>query len=147
MSKSLASCLLSIHSPQSDQKDPSERVTSCKSSPKALYGLSSHLEETQTHWSRTTTSKRLAFVLNVRSIFRRQGSSHCGPPKRWYGLNSQLGLLWWLSDEEPACQFRKPQEKWVPSQVREIPWRRKWQPTPVFLPGESHGHGGVQSIA
>ena len=20
-----------------------------------------------------------------------------------------------------------------------IPWRRKWQPTPVFLPGESHG--------
>ena len=22
--------------------------------------------------------------------------------------------------------------------VRKIPWRRKWQPTPVFLPGESH---------
>ena len=21
--------------------------------------------------------------------------------------------------------------------VRKIPWRRKWQPTPVFLPGES----------
>ena len=20
-----------------------------------------------------------------------------------------------------------------------IPWRRKWQPTPAFLPGESHG--------
>ena len=20
-----------------------------------------------------------------------------------------------------------------------IPWRRKWEPTPVFLPGESHG--------
>ena len=27
------------------------------------------------------------------------------------------------------------QETWV----RMIPWRRKWQPTPVFLPGESHG--------
>ena len=24
-------------------------------------------------------------------------------------------------------------------QVGKIPWRRKWQPTPVFLPGESHG--------
>ena len=24
-------------------------------------------------------------------------------------------------------------------------WRRKWQPTPVFLPGESHGGGGLQS--
>ena len=23
--------------------------------------------------------------------------------------------------------------------VRKIPWRRKWQSTPVFLPGESHG--------
>ena len=27
------------------------------------------------------------------------------------------------------------QEAWV----GKIPWRRKWQPTPVFLPGESHG--------
>ena len=25
------------------------------------------------------------------------------------------------------------------SWVGEIPWRRKWQPTLVFLPGESHG--------
>ena len=23
--------------------------------------------------------------------------------------------------------------------VRRIPWRRAWQPTPVFLPGEPHG--------
>ena len=23
--------------------------------------------------------------------------------------------------------------------VRKIPWRRKWRPTPVFLPGKSHG--------
>ena len=26
----------------------------------------------------------------------------------------------------------------VPSLDRKIPWRREWQPTPVFLPGESH---------
>ena len=25
------------------------------------------------------------------------------------------------------------------SWVGKIPWRRTWQPTPVFLPGESHG--------
>ena len=31
------------------------------------------------------------------------------------------------------------QETWVPSWVGKIPWRRAWQPTPVFLPGESHG--------
>ena len=30
-------------------------------------------------------------------------------------------------------------ETWVRFLVGKIPWRRKWQPTPVFLPGESHG--------
>ena len=24
-----------------------------------------------------------------------------------------------------------------------MPWRRKWQPTPVFLPGESQGQGSL----
>ena len=31
------------------------------------------------------------------------------------------------------------QETSVQSLVRKIPWRREWQPTPVFLPGEFHG--------
>ena len=31
------------------------------------------------------------------------------------------------------------QETWVWSWVRNISWRRKWQPTPVFLPGKSRG--------
>ena len=26
---------------------------------------------------------------------------------------------------------------------QEDPWRRKWQPTPVFLPGESQGRGSL----
>ena len=33
-------------------------------------------------------------------------------------------------------------ETWVPFlifRVRKIPWRREWQSTPVFLPGEPHG--------
>ena len=28
---------------------------------------------------------------------------------------------------------------WFDSWVGKIPWRRKWQPSPVFLPGESQG--------
>ena len=37
---------------------------------------------------------------------------------------------------KPACQCRRHGfNPWV----GKIPWRRKWQPTPVFLPGESHG--------
>ena len=43
---------------------------------------------------------------------------------------------WWLSGKEPACQCRRCGFK---SWVKKIPWRRKWQPTPVFLPGKSHG--------
>ena len=31
------------------------------------------------------------------------------------------------------------QETQVPSLVERIPWRREWQPTPIFLPGEFHG--------
>ena len=42
------------------------------------------------------------------------------------------------------------QEMQVRSLGGEDPWRRKWQPTPVFLPGESHGQreepGGLRSI-
>ena len=46
------------------------------------------------------------------------------------------GLPWWLSGKEPACQCRRSRfDPWA----GKIPWRRKWQPTPVFLPGKSHG--------
>ena len=35
------------------------------------------------------------------------------------------------------------QEMWVRSWLAKILWRRKWQPTPGFLPGESHGQGSL----
>ena len=45
-------------------------------------------------------------------------------------------LLWWPSSKESSCQCRRCKfSLWV----TKIPWRRKWQPTPVFLPGEFHG--------
>ena len=46
------------------------------------------------------------------------------------------GLPWWLSGKEPACQCRRL--RFDPWDGR-IPWKREWQPTPVFLPGKSHG--------
>ena len=46
------------------------------------------------------------------------------------------GLPWWLSGRESACQCRRCGfNPWV----RKIPWRRKWQLTPVLLPDESRG--------
>ena len=41
------------------------------------------------------------------------------------------------SDSKSVClQCRRPG---FDPQVGKIPWRRKWQPTPVLLPGKSHG--------
>ena len=52
------------------------------------------------------------------------------------GLYALGGLPWWLSGKEPSCQCRRPGfNPWV----RKVSCRRKWQPTPVFLPGKSHG--------
>ena len=31
--------------------------------------------------------------------------------------------------------------------VRKVPWRRKWQPTPVSLPGEFHGHRSLEGYS
>ena len=31
--------------------------------------------------------------------------------------------------------------------VGNIPWRRKWQPTPVFLPGEFHGQRSLEGCS
>ena len=35
--------------------------------------------------------------------------------------------------------MQETQEMQFDPWVEKIPWRRKWKPTPVFLPGESHG--------
>ena len=41
--------------------------------------------------------------------------------------------------KEPACQCSRRKRHGFNPWVGEIPWRRAWQPTAVFLPGQSHG--------
>ena len=61
------------------------------------------------------------------------GSSHL--PVQWQLLKSTR-LPQGLRDRESVCQCKRCRlDPWV----GKIRWRRKWQPTPVFLPGESHG--------
>ena len=56
------------------------------------------------------------------------------------GLWSELsGFPGSASDKEPTCPFRRSKRCRFYPWVGKIPWRRAWQPTPVFLPGESHG--------
>ena len=45
----------------------------------------------------------------------------------------------WCSGKESACQCRRCKRHVFDPWVGKIPWRRKWQPTPGLLPGESHG--------
>ena len=52
----------------------------------------------------------------------------------------------WFSDKESSCQCRRCGfDPWT----EQIPWRRKWQPTAVCLPGKSHEQrslGRLQSM-
>ena len=50
--------------------------------------------------------------------------------------HTQRGFPGGASSKEPACQCGR--RRFHPLDGK-IPWRRKWQPTPVFFPGESHG--------
>ena len=63
--------------------------------------------------------------------------------------NGGIGLLWWPSGKESACQYRRHKRLRFDPEVRKIPWSRKWQPTPAFLPGKFHGQsepGRLQSL-
>ena len=51
--------------------------------------------------------------------------------------------------KESPCQCRRHKGCRFDPWVKKMPWRRTWQPTPAFLPGESpwtEEPGGLQSI-
>ena len=61
---------------------------------------------------------------------------------QWEKLNCHTALTGFpghTSGKEPACQFWRQKTHRFDPWVRKIPWRKAQQPTPVFLPGESHG--------
>ena len=56
-------------------------------------------------------------------------------PLSW-GFWLGSGLPWWFRWYRICLQWERPGfDPWV----GEMPWRREWLPTRVFLPGESHG--------
>ena len=48
-------------------------------------------------------------------------------------------ILGGTSGKESTCQCRRHKGRGSNLWFRKIPWSRKWQPSPVFLPGTSHG--------
>ena len=54
---------------------------------------------------------------------------------KWSSTLSWDGLPRWFTGKESTCQCRRHGfNPWI----RKIPWKRKWQPTPVFLPRRFH---------
>ena len=92
-------------------------------------------ESNMTEWLSTSSETRKSF--NRSSCFVRIYTNI-----RWSVQFSWYVMIWYskqaslvLSGKEPTCQFRTCVfDCWA----RKIPWRRKWQPTPVFLLGKSH---------
>ena len=45
--------------------------------------------------------------------------------------------------KEPVCKCRRHRRLRFDPWVGKIPWRKAWQPSPIFLPGETHGQLSV----
>ena len=63
---------------------------------------------------------------------------YCNPVGLIYSGTPVLGFPGGTSGKEASCQCSRHWRRTFTPWVGKIPWRRAWQPTPVFLPGESH---------
>ena len=60
---------------------------------------------------------------------------------------SWLGFPGGTNGKDPTCKCRRRNRCRFDPWVGKIPWRREQQPTPVFLPGESHGQRSLVSYS
>ena len=92
-----------------------------------------------------TVETNTTVQINFTTITKRICPFPLGCPIYWYMLVNNSLLQFFMSfpggtsDKEPACKCRRCKRNGFDPWVGKIPWRRAWQPTPVFLPGESHG--------
>ena len=72
-----------------------------------------------------------------------QGRECAAWQEAWFG---NKGLPKWRSGKESACWCSKHRGHKFDPWIRKIPWRSKWQATPVFLPGKPHGQRSLMGI-
>ena len=58
-----------------------------------------------------------------------------------------IGLPRWHSGKESACQWKRHKRCGFDPWVGKIPWSRKWQLTPVFLPGKFNGQWSLEGYS
>ena len=80
------------------------------------------------------SERNLIWVLkNEWELFTKQGK------KKGLLVKVNEGFLGGASSKEQICQRRRHKRDGFDPWIGKIPWRRAWQPTPVFLPGKPHG--------
>ena len=90
--------------------------------------------------------------LATAALVRVRGDLHAAEPEvssqvPFDMIHQQLRGFPGASGKEPACQYRRHRRRGSDRWIVKIPWRRAWQPTPVFLPEESHGRrSGLRSL-
>ena len=100
-----------------------------------------------------TTFERVKFVLHIiyGVSFVQQTSRWQLPSNKNACLNIYVAQIWGNPLPSLVVQMVKNLpavwETWVRSLLRKIPWRRKWQPTPGFLPGESYGQRSLMGYS
>ena len=52
-----------------------------------------------------------------------------------------------VKKKQPTCQYMSHKRCKFDPWVRKIPWRRKWPPTLIFLPGKSHGQRSLVNMS
>ena len=76
-------------------------------------------------------------VLRISLVF---GNRSCDNSNNMNQMqHSAMGFPGSTSVQELTCQCRRCKRLGFDPWIRKIPWRMKWQPTSVFLPGKLHG--------
>ena len=87
----------------------------------------------------TIQSYKFLFVMRTYKIYSQSNFQTCNTVLLTVVTMLYVGFPGGSSGKLPACRCRRRKRSGFYPWVGKIPWRRAWQPTPVFLPEESHG--------
>ena len=91
------------------------------------------------YWLQSYTAGRVTWCVRAAQSARSSGDLH---------LTQQCeGFPGGSRDKASACQCRRHKRDRFDPQVGKISWRRKWQFTPLFFPGKSHGSSSLMGYS
>ena len=128
--------LQSSFSELSETLSPRQQSSFC---PKESFTCNSHVVQTffKMYLPKITFSNTINFF---KESFFKDFPTHTTYLSCRWAVNLMFpGFPGGAGGKEPTCQCRRHKKFAFDPWVGKILWKRAWQPTPVFLPGESHG--------